>query len=250
MDPYLEQPGSWEVVHWDLIEGIQQFLMPILRPYYYLAIEQRAYLTVSPPAELVLNDPKALMVPFQDEPQESNVELGPRAIEPVRGQLPVPEKVTERYLEIRIAETQEVITVIEVLSPGNKRFGEGRGQYERQRLVVLGSPAHLVEIDLLRGGQPPTMNVAGQNDYRIVISRSEQRPQADVYLFSIRQAIPDAPIPLRFGGPEPTLMLNHILHQLYQKNEYGLAVDYRKSPPPPEFSKSDLAWLKPTTRSV
>ena len=47
----------------------------------------------------------------------------------------------------------EVVTVLETLSPANKRpGGDGRREYLKKREEVLQSPSHLVEIDLLRGG--------------------------------------------------------------------------------------------------
>lgn len=54
-----------------------------------------------------------------------------------------------------------------------------------------------------------------RSDYRIAISRSWQRPRADLYLFSVRQPIPSFLVPLRPGEQEPVLPLNRILHDLY-----------------------------------
>ena len=56
-------------------------------------------------------------------------------LEPVIVELPIPELVRETYLEVRLAQTHAVITVLELLSPANKRPGEGRQQYERKRLT-------------------------------------------------------------------------------------------------------------------
>ena len=68
--------------------------------------------------------------------------------------------------------TQEVVTIVEVLSPANKRAGRGRDAYLQKRERVLGSSTHLVEIDLLRTGEPMPMAGALRDlDYRIVVSR-------------------------------------------------------------------------------
>jgi hypothetical protein len=158
-------------------------------------------------------------------------------------ELPLPEEVTERYLEIRTVPEQQVITVVEILSPSNKLTREGRAQYEGKRLKVLGSATHLVEIDLLRSGHPFPMKAPGHNDYRIVNSRSQHRPRADIYLFGVRGLIPAFPIPLRPGETEPTLPLNHILHELYDQGGYDLIIDYRQPPQPP-LSEGDTAWAR------
>lgn len=201
MDPYLERHDLWEEVHINLIVAIRQFLTPILRPQYRVAIGHRAY------------EP---MLPTQ-KPLEDIMER--------------PEEVVERYLEIRDTATQQVITAIEILSPTNKERQDGRQQYEKKRLTLLASATNLVEIDLLRAGRPFAMKVVGQTEtkpshYRIVVSRSWQRPSADLYLFSVRQPIPSFLIPLRPGEKEPVLPLNHILHDLYDQGGYDLAIDY------------------------
>ena len=58
------------------------------------------------------------------------------------------------FLEIRDRLGRELITVVELLSPANKRGGADREQYVAKREQLLKSAAHFVEIDLLRGGRP------------------------------------------------------------------------------------------------
>ena len=66
----------------------------------------------------------------------------------------VPQEVHESYVEILDRQTgQQVVTVIEVVSPTNKFAGAGRDSYVAKQREVLNSQAHLVEIDLLRAGQ-------------------------------------------------------------------------------------------------
>ena len=76
---------------------------------------------------------------------------------PLRVQLPSPLDVKEHYLEVREVATKELITVIEVLSPANKRSGKGRSIYEAKRTKILTSMTNLIEIDVLRLGQPMEM---------------------------------------------------------------------------------------------
>jgi hypothetical protein len=116
-----------------------------------------------------------------------------------------------------------VITVIEILSPKNKRPGEGRQAYERKRNQVLASLTHLVEIDLLRGGQLLPILNATPSDYRILISHSDRRPSAQLYAFSVRQQIPQFLMPLAPGDEEPLLNLQHLLNHVYKRGRYHLA---------------------------
>jgi len=246
MDPYLERRGIWEQVHTDLIVSIRRFLTPFLRPHYHVGIEERTYLAVLPPAEQGAGIPDVLITSPQSHPGgalTTTAQPGPGAVQPLVAELPMPEEVRERYLEIRTVPDQQVITVIEIVSPSNKLSREGREQYESKRLKVLGSLTHLVEIDVLRAGQPFPMKAPGHNDYRILVSRSQQRPRADLYLFGVRDSIPTFPVPLRSGEAEPSLPLNDLLHELYDLGGYDLIIDYRQ-PPQPALSEADAAWAR------
>jgi hypothetical protein len=103
--------------------------------------------------------------------------------------------VREGYLEVRDVMTGEVVTVLEVLSPGNKRPGRGRRVYVLKRQRILESQTHLVEVDLLRGGESmPVLGKRPQTAYRIVISRSAWRPRAAWYAFGMQELIPSFPL--------------------------------------------------------
>lgn len=250
MDPYLERRGLWEEVHAGLIITIQQFLTARLRPRYRAAVERRTYLAVVS-AEPFIGKPDVLIVSPTSPSLGTGVMVAAQAATPRIGELPMPEEIVERYLEIREVETEEVITVIELLSPSNKQSKEGRRQYEEKRLKVLGSATHLVEIDLIRAGEPLPVRVGGngrQSDYRIIVSRAKNRPRADVYLFGVRDPIPDIPIPLRPGENEPVLPLNQLLHNLYDLTAYDLAIDYSRPPEPP-LSDEDREWAAELLRA-
>lgn len=85
---------------------------------------------------------------------QANVAIALPQATPITVTVPMPIEFREGYLEIREIATKQVVTVIEILSPTNKRFGKRRVAYEEKRREVLGSRTHLVEIDLLRSGKP------------------------------------------------------------------------------------------------
>jgi hypothetical protein len=111
--------------------------------------------------------------------------------------VPLTEEITERYLEIREVKTGRVVTAIEVLSPKNKRVGEGRDKYLTKRQKVLNSTTHFVEIDLLRRGSFMPMDQAIPSHYCILVSRANLRPEAELYPFNIRESIPQCLLPLK-----------------------------------------------------
>ncbi|MFQ4136979.1 DUF4058 family protein [Nodosilinea sp. PGN35] len=236
MNPYLEAPDLWpEVPAW-LIVQLARTLNPVLRPKYRAAVEQRVYTDT-----VLVGIPDVSVVQQRPQPQPS-----PTAAvlsQPITVSLPMPEEVRESYLEIRQIGTGQVVTVLEVLSPKNKRPGEGRTQYLTKRLKVLESQSHLVEIDLLRGGESLPMAGGVASDYRILISRAQRRPQAELYPFNLRQAIPHVPLPLQPGDDEPTIDLHSLLQEIYTAAALDAVIDYGQPPVPP-LTGEEWHWVQ------
>ena len=91
----------------------------------------------------------------------------------------------ESFLEIRDRQGRQLVTVVELLSPTNKRAGSHRSQYLLNRLNLLNSSVHLVEIDLLRGGLPMPLADRPAGLYSILVSRAGERPWADFWPFGL-----------------------------------------------------------------
>ena len=156
--------------------------------------------------------------------------------------VPLPDEVRETYLEVRATGTDYVMTVLEILSPTNKRPGRGRRIYEDKRLDVLATRTHLVEIDLIRTGEPmPILDNGSASQYRILVSRGDCRPNATLYAFGVRQAIPPFPLPLKPEDQEPSVDMGSLLHELYDRASYDLRLNYQGEPAPP-LSAEDTLW--------
>lgn len=243
MNPYLEHPALWQKVHKRLIVAIADSLSPQLRPKYIVDIEERVYET-SGEDSLLVGIPDVAVQSSQTPTmrETANVAVATPPVKPMTVTLPMPEIVRESYLEVREVTTREVVTVIEVLSPKNKRSGEGRKAYEKKRQRVLGSFTNLVEIDLLRSGKPmPILGNSIQSDYRILVSRGEHRPKADLYAFNFQNVIPSCPLPLRSSDVEPLVDLQILLSELYERASYDLVIDYSQEPVPP-LSEVNAVW--------
>ncbi|MBW4674286.1 MAG: DUF4058 family protein [Desmonostoc geniculatum HA4340-LM1] len=254
MNPYLEDPALWPGVHGRLIVAMSDdkllriyadSLSPQLRPKYFVAIEERIYQTTGDD-RLLVGIPDVIIKNSQTviNPKIPNIAVaGGPVVQPKTVTVPIPETVKERYLEVRKVGTKEVVTAIEVLSPKNKRPGEGRDAYETKRQRVLGSLTHLVEIDLLRVGEPMLVFGDGtQNDYRILVSRAENRPQSDLYAFNLPDVIPSFPLPLRTGDSEPLVDLQSLLVGIYDRASYDLVIDYSQQPVL-QFSEENVVWV-------
>jgi hypothetical protein len=87
-----------------------------------------------------------------------------------------------------------------------------------------------------------------QADYRIVVSRGWEHPEASLHAFSLREAIPAVTVPLQWGEAEVALAIGDLLAQVYDRARYDLRVDYKTAPPEPGLSAEDAAWAEALLR--
>jgi Protein of unknown function (DUF4058) len=237
MNPYLEDPEIWVELHSWLIVQLARSLNPQLTPKYRAAVEKRIY------TDAILVGIPDVSVFAKGETQADIVTATLAVPNPQRVAVPMMEEIRESYLEIREVATGQVVTVIELLSPKNKRSGEGRNQYNAKRNQVLNSATNLIEIDLLRAGESPPIAEATASHYRVLVSRSQMRPEADLYAFNLRDPIPIFPLPLELGDREPLIHLEALLDQVYDEAALDLAIDYTH-PPRAKLNNEDWAWVR------
>jgi Protein of unknown function (DUF4058) len=252
MNPYLENPELWPEVHHVLISLLAESLNPQLLPKYRAAIEKRVYRMSGEDCLLVGIPDVTVARAAKQNSQESrsstnsdpsNVAVAAPPVTPLTVTVPLPVEYREGYIEVRETATKEVVTVIEVLSPKNKRSGIGRDKYQKKREAVLGSQTHWVEIDLLRAGEPmPFFGNNVRSDYRILLSRSNRRPRADLYAFNLGDRIPEFPLPLRSQDVEPIVDLQVLFDVVYDRAGYDFEIDYTKEPIPP-LLEEDVDWV-------
>lgn len=244
MDPYLEAPNLCPDVHNSLSSAIRDQIQPSLAPRYV------AVLTPYVEHESIEVATNRTIIPdvgiFQRNEREYHASATAVSIAPapMTGLLNVP---TRYYrVEILTTGTEELVTVIEILSPANKRSGaDGADAYERKRRDLVQSPVHLLELDLLRGGRRPQLATPLPDaPYFIILSRVEQRPHVDIWPLSLQHPIPIVPVPLQAGDADVPLDLGQALQRIYASARYDLRIDYRAAPPPPALSPADALWLK------
>ncbi|WP_414622385.1 DUF4058 family protein [Calothrix sp. CCY 0018] len=240
MNPYLEQPELWHQVHNRLIVAIADEITPQVVPQYHVAIEERVYSSVSDNLLVGIAD---VAVSRRNDSSEGVAVMTQELVQPTKVSVPVPEETTERFLEVRSTQSGEVVSVIEILSPKNKRSKQGREAYENKRNKILASRTNFIEIDLLRIGEPMLIMGASITDYSILVSRGYHRPEADLYGFNLKESIPTFPVPLKQGEQEPLVDLQKLLNEVYQKARFDLVIDYSQSVKP-SLSAEDKNWVE------
>ncbi|MFO0850218.1 MAG: DUF4058 family protein [Gemmataceae bacterium] len=248
MNPYLEHPAVWTGFHDRCLVYAAEILNAQTLPHFVVELGEHVFVT----------DPEAGASgpAYHADLSAADPRTGP-AVGPSVGTLAAPATVTlpedfDRarltYLEVRDRYGQRVVTVVELLSPANKRPGKDRRQFEEKRRALLASDASYVEIDLLR--RWPRMPAADMPacDYCVTVSRPDARPRADFWPIRLREPLPPVPIPLRPGLPEPTLDLQALLHRVYDAAGYAYRV--YADPPDPPLSPTDAAWAADVLRAA
>lgn len=242
MNPYLEHDDVWHNFHEKLCSFFQDRLIPQVRPAYIVKCDEHIYVHEN------FDDDRRLVgradVSVAAAIPSDTISAGSLVADaPAYCRIPPAVDIErESYLEIRDHRTRELITVIEVLSPANKRPGPDREQYLAKRRQIVASPVHFVEIDLLRGGKRMPLDDVEECDYLILVSRAEQRPRAGVWPLSLRDRLPHIPIPLRIPDADAQLDLQQILHDVYDVMACG---DYiYDSLPIPPLAAADADWAR------
>jgi hypothetical protein len=228
MNPYLEQEDVWHDFHERFLPAAAEVIGAQVQPDYFVKIDEHVYVHELPAEGSHLRGRADLGV----SPTRSLGATGDAVgllDAPTRVRLTVVDIESESFLEIRDRRSRELVAVIELLSPSNKRKGPDHAQYLAKRHQILNSSAHLVEIDLLRGGTTMPYENRTPCTYSVMVSRAEDRPEAGFWPIGLRDRLPAIPIPLRSPHPSAHLDLQSLLHRIYDAAGYGLYI-YEETP--------------------
>ncbi len=251
MDPYLERPSLWPDVHHELISEIRAALNPSLRPNYVARVELRVYISdeSDPGRQERIPDVRIERATKRNGRRKPPPSVGALMTKPRIIPFLLEEEIQEAYLEIRVAETDEVVTILEVLSPSNKIAGSaGRKSFLEKRRQSLASEVHWVEIDLLRAGLRSVSEAAQEAcAYCMLASRGDERGKAQFWPVGLREQLPTIGVPLKGKDRDVLLDLGPVLDTAYDRAEYEMSVDYRKPPVPP-LNPDDAKWANALLR--
>jgi Protein of unknown function (DUF4058) len=242
MDPYLEQEVIWHDFHERFLPAVAAYLSHQVLPRYIVLIDEHVYLyDVETEDHHPVGRPDLAVATtggrFESEGRESVLGI----IEaPMQVRVPEMDEERESFLTVRDRTSREIITVVELLSPTNKRPGENRRRYLAKRADILTGTAHLVEIDLLRCTKPMPAEDRPECVYSVLVSRAGERPRAGFWPIGLRDPLPVVPIPLRADAPDAHLDLRAVIDRVY--DEAGYRYFLYEHPPVPPLDGADAEW--------
>jgi hypothetical protein len=243
MDPYIEDRGSWQGFHARFLTYWCDMIADVLPDAYYVDIEEGVLLGGGSEAEPRRVQPD-LLVSREERPSGKFLQAPAVAMsEPVEIGWPLPDvdEPDHRYLQILKFPERSVVTVLELLSPTNKR-DPGRAVYCAKRNAYRQQGVHLFELDLLLGGQRlPMRKPLPPGDYYTLISRGDQ-PASKVYAWTVRDPLPTLPIPLRAPDPDIWFDLGALFATTYERGRYERRLSYGEPLELP-LREEDRSWV-------
>ena len=251
MDPWLESPGLFPDLHQRLIAYFSEAISVSLPRPYYTAIGTRLYVEesdrrIEPDVDLLIS---------RRRPKRTDTLSGGTAVLGKAKPLlirPVSDPVREWSLEIRHAHSGDrLVTSVEVLSLSNKTFrSQGRKLYRKKRKELVRSRVNVVEIDLLRSGEPTTLapieraeRRAGPFEYHACTRRYYRSLSMEVYPIPLADRLPLIAIPLLKGDEDVTVDLQPVFDKSYDIARFDQRAGYSKPAHPP-LTLEQQAWAE------
>lgn len=254
MDPYLEGE-MWQEFHSRLANQISAQLLAALPPSYTALLAKRYIVDRTP------TDPRTIYPDVHVAKIAENLPAYTVDRSPARGRLPhlpvrlvnpqiITEKIPVLSIEIRDVAKRRLVTLIEILSPANKR-GQGAWEYQSRRRELLKRHMHLLELDLLRAGRrialwgelPPAA-------YYILLSRADDRPTTEVWPVALAETLPAVPVPLHRPDADLALDLQAAVTACFDLVHYERLLDYQTPPPSLPLTPDETAWVEAISQSA
>jgi hypothetical protein len=237
MDPYLER--YWRDVHHALCTYGRDALQPQVRPKLVARLDE----------QLLVEDDEQDEAPYivpdvRIEQSRGGPVLAAGAVvaeaEPLVIRYTKSEPQNQGFVTITDpTDGNRMVTVIEFLSPTNKRPGASLKQYRKKQAELCDAKVSLVEIDLVRAGawalRVPRGSVPRKHrePYNVCVTRGWQEDVCEVYAIAINRALPKVRIPLRRKDADAVLDLQELLDRAYENGAYDDRLDYAADADPP-----------------
>jgi hypothetical protein len=255
MDPFLETNPVFHELHTRMLAEMQRQLQPQLRPRYVARLER--HLSEGGVWELEVGAGSL-------EGKEPDVVIaGGAPRDRARGSTAVlaeptascaealsPEEIAlrkQRRIVIYVkARARLAVASIELLSPASKERGSvAQTRTLEQRAAALRGGVHWIEIDLLRGGERPSVPLPSlaATAYQAYVAQATPAGWNHlVYGWALRDALPRLPSPL-LGADHAVVDLGACFRAVHDAIAADDEADYTLEPPPPPLPEADGAWV-------
>lgn len=212
MDPFLEHPSNWPAFHRHLIGSVYQILLPGLVDRYRARVSTRTYTS-----NLVL---------FTSVTRQ---------------------QYEEEYIEIRSRGDGRLVTLIDVVSIGNRTTTAGRTAYLSTRAAAQSERAGVVEFDMLTQGLPPVdfdRSSLPAHDHTVTVTRGGSPDRYEIYTSGVRRRLPKFKLPLAADDRDTVLDLQIAFSRAYDTGQFEKMIDYT-SPLPADvkLTDEDREWV-------
>jgi hypothetical protein len=244
MDPYIEPSGLWGDFHGSMLASIRGELNARLPEGYVASIEVYVMPRGPGPVRRARRRREPDVYVSEEKARETGTAVATAAA-PRTIVFPSVERKRRKLIRIEDVQSRRVVTVVELLSPTNKKSGPDREAFLAKRDEYLANQISLVEIDLLRRGRRPPLGLPEPEiaDYYIMVCRSWEYPSAGFWSFSVRDPLPEIPVPLAQDVPDTLLPLRPCMDRAYDEGRYGTRLPYEE-PLRPRLSRQDDAWVQ------
>jgi hypothetical protein len=251
MDPWLE--NHWGDLHHSIIQYARDLIAEQLPAALFATVEETVYLLASDEDVGRVRPDAAVFDSGRNAGAVSPEPDGGVAIaEPIRIKV-AEEPAVLGHIEIRKLEGDDpLVTAIVVLSPTNKLDARNRRKYIQKREAYYAARANVVEIDLLRAGEPlidvPWQRLTSDliTPYRACTRRAPLENadlEVEYYPLPLRKRLPRLRIPLRQTDPDAILDLQQPIDRAYAMGRYGMRLNYVPPPPGPPLPPDEAVWV-------
>lgn len=240
MDPYLEP--HWLDVYTALVAEARRALNRLLPQGLVARVEERLAIESDQDVFQRVGPDVRVFAPSTADPSEG---AGGTSIDAPYKLVVELDPIIERFVRI-LDDAGQLITVVEFISPTNKRQ-PGLDDYRQKRSGLLSGGVHVVEVDLVRAGnwralmRPEVCPPEAASPYRVTIRTSGTSPAGYLFPISLREPLPEIPIPLRPSEKPVRLALQALLSSVYEDGRYAQTINYRLPLDMP-LDGEDAAW--------
>ncbi len=246
MDPFLER--HWQDVHSTFMVYAKQQLNRQLPADLLARVEESLAVEIDDDRARVIYPDIAVVEQSGRFPGTQPELIGVAVADPFEVPLPAEVPPIRRLEIIDAGSGNQVITVIELLSPVNKNSPAGRAAYRKKQSEYIQGMVNLVEIDLLRCGEfvlampEEEWPRAHRSPYKICIRRVTRPAIAAGIGIQLQDKLPNIAIPLRPHDRDVVLELQPIIDDCYRDGRYH-TIDYKRPLNPP-LTVDEQRWFE------